>query len=84
MIRRMVERLTARIAAIGAIAIAVIMLLTVADVALRTLTDRSIEGVVEVAPLLLLSAVKSGETSGSPARAVATRERRTFHPCPRL
>lgn len=60
MIRRVVERLTAAIAALGAIAIAAIMVLTVADVVRRTLTDESIQGVVEVAPLLLLSAAALG------------------------
>lgn len=60
MIRRMVERLTAGIAALGAVAIAAIMVLTVADVVRRTLTDTSIQGVVEVAPLLLLSAAALG------------------------
>ena len=60
MIRRVVERLTAAIAALGAIAIAAIMVLTVADVVRRALTDKSIEGVVEVAPLLLLSAAALG------------------------
>lgn len=60
MIRRVVERLTAGIAALGAVAIAGIMLLTVADVVRRTLTDKSIQGVVEVAPLLLLAAASLG------------------------
>lgn len=60
MIRRVVERLTAGIAAVGAVAIAAIMVLTVADVVRRTLTDKSIQGVVEVAPLLLLSAAALG------------------------
>lgn len=60
MIRRVVERITAAIAALGAIAIAAIMVLTVADVVRRTLTDESIQGVVEVAPLLLLSAAALG------------------------
>lgn len=60
MIRRVVERVTAGIAALGALAIAVIMVLTVADVIRRTLTDRSIQGVVEIAPLLLLSAAALG------------------------
>lgn len=60
MIRRVVERLTAGIAALGAVAIAGIMVLTVADVVRRTLTDKSIQGVVEVAPLLLLSAAALG------------------------
>ncbi|MBD3916750.1 TRAP transporter small permease [Nocardioides hwasunensis] len=54
------ERLTAAVAAVGALAIAVIMVLTVADVLRRTLTDRSIQGVIEVAPLLLLSAAALG------------------------
>ncbi len=60
MIRHGVERLTAWLAALGAVAIAAIMALTVADVVRRTLTDRSIQGVVEVAPLLLLSAAALG------------------------
>lgn len=60
MIRGVVERLTAAIAALGAIAIAAIMVLTVADVVRRALTDKSIQGVVEVAPLLLLSAAALG------------------------
>lgn len=60
MIRNVVERLTAALAALGAVAIAAIMVLTVADVLRRTLTDRSIQGVVEVAPLLLLSAAALG------------------------
>jgi TRAP-type C4-dicarboxylate transport system permease small subunit len=60
MIRQVVERLTAAVAAIGALAIAAIMVLTVADVIRRTLTDRSIQGVIEVAPLLLLSAAALG------------------------
>lgn len=60
MIRRVVERLTAAVAAIGALAIAAIMALTVADVVRRALTDRSIQGVIEVAPLLLLAATALG------------------------
>lgn len=60
MVRRWVERFTAGVAALGAVAIAVIMMLTVADVVRRTLTDKSIQGVVEVAPLLLLSAAALG------------------------
>lgn len=60
MIRSVVERLTAAVAAIGALAIAAIMALTVADVVRRTLTDRSIQGVIEVAPLMLLSAAALG------------------------
>lgn len=60
MIRRLVERFTAGVAALGAVAIAAIMVLTVADVIRRTLTDKSIQGVVEVAPLLLLSAAALG------------------------
>jgi len=60
MIRSVVERLTAVVAAIGALAIAAIMALTVADVIRRMLTDRSIQGVIEVAPLLLLAASALG------------------------
>ena len=60
MIRSVVERLTAAIAALGALAIAAIMVLTVADVVRRMLTDRSIQGVIEVAPLLLLAASALG------------------------
>jgi len=60
MVRKVVERLTAGVAALGALAIAAIMALTVADVVRRTLTDKSIQGVVEVAPLLLLSAAALG------------------------
>lgn len=57
---RTVERLTAAVAALGAVAIAAIMVLTVADVGRRTLTGQSISGVVEVAPLLLLAATALG------------------------
>ncbi|GAA1164742.1 hypothetical protein GCM10009584_02040 [Ornithinimicrobium humiphilum] len=57
---RIIERFTGAVAALGAVAITAIMLLTVADVARRTLTGQSITGVVEVAPLLLLSATCLG------------------------
>lgn len=57
---RFVERLTGAVAALGAVAIAAIMLLTVADVARRTFVGHSITGVVEVAPLLLLAATCLG------------------------
>lgn len=60
MIRLVVERLTAALAALGAVALAVMMMMTVADVVHRATTDRSIQGVVEVAPLLLLSAAALG------------------------
>jgi len=59
-IRNVIERVTAVLAALGAVAIAIIMVLTVTDVIRRTLTDQAIQGVVEAAPLLLLSATALG------------------------
>lgn len=55
-----IQRLTGALSAVGAIAIAAIMVLTVADVARRSLTGQSITGVVEAAPLLLLAATALG------------------------
>ena len=60
MIRQALGRLTAALAALGAVAIAAIMVLTVVDVTRRATTDQSIQGVVEVAPLLLLAATALG------------------------
>lgn len=59
-IRKTIEMVTAGLAALGAVAIAVIMALTVTDVIRRTLTDKAIQGVIEAAPLLLLAATALG------------------------
>ena len=60
MTRRVLDGLSGAAAALGAVAVGAIMVLTVADVIRRSLTDRSIQGVVEVAPLLLLAATALG------------------------
>jgi TRAP-type C4-dicarboxylate transport system permease small subunit len=58
--RALLNKVTGALAAIGAVAVAAIMVLTVVDVTRRTLTDKAIEGVVESAPLLLLAAAALG------------------------
>src|SRR5690349_18914039 len=58
--RTIVRGLTAALAAVAAAALIILMLITVADVVRRALTDKSIEGAIEVAPLLLLGAVALG------------------------
>lgn len=60
MTRRVLDAVSSFVAALGAVAVGAIMVLTVADVIRRALTDRSIQGVVEVAPLLLLAATALG------------------------
>ena len=58
--RSIVRGLSGALAAIAAAALIILMLITVADVIRRALTDKSIEGAIEVAPLLLLGAVALG------------------------
>lgn len=58
--RTILRGLSGALAAIAAVALIILMLITVADVIRRALTDKSIEGAIEVAPLLLLGAVALG------------------------
>lgn len=58
--RTLVRGLSGALAAIAAVALIILMLITVADVVRRALTDKSIEGAIEVAPMLLLGAVALG------------------------
>lgn len=59
-VRTIVRGLSGALAAVAAIALIILMLITVADVVRRALTDKSIEGAIEIAPLLLLGAVAMG------------------------
>ena len=59
-VRTIVRGLSGALAAVAAVALIILMLITVADVVRRALTDKSIEGAIEVAPLLLLGAVALG------------------------
>lgn len=58
--RSLLDKTTGVLAAVGAVSVAAIMILTVVDVTRRMLTDKAIEGVVEGAPLLLLAAAALG------------------------
>lgn len=58
--RTIVRGLSGALAAIAAVALIILMLITVADVVRRAITDKSIEGAIEVAPMLLLGAVALG------------------------
>lgn len=58
--RALLNKVTGGLAAVGALSVAAIMVLTVFDVTRRTLTDKATEGVVEGAPLLLLAAAALG------------------------
>ena len=59
-VRSLVVTVTGVCAALAAVGILGIMLLTVADVARRELTGESIQGAVELMPLILLGAVVLG------------------------
>ncbi|MDO9407699.1 TRAP transporter small permease [Patulibacter sp.] len=59
-VRTLVRGLSGALAALAACALIILMAITVADVVRRAITDKSIEGAVEVAPLLLLGAVVLG------------------------
>lgn len=59
-VRTIVRGLSGLLAAIAAVALIILMLITVADVIRRAITDKSIEGAIEIAPLLLLGAVALG------------------------
>ncbi len=59
-VRTIVRGLSGVLAAVAAVALIILMLITVADVIRRALTDKSIEGAIEIAPLLLLGAVALG------------------------
>jgi len=72
LLRTVSERLSGFCGALAALLLIAIMAMTVADVVRRALTDKSIQGVIEVAPLLLLGAVALGlgqaETAGTHVR----------------
>ncbi len=59
-VRTIVRGLSRALAAVAAVALIILMLITVADVIRRAITDKSIEGAIEIAPLLLLGAVALG------------------------
>jgi len=59
-VRRAIHTLSATFAAVAAIGIVVLMGITVADVIRRALTDKSIQGGIELAPLILVGAVLLG------------------------
>lgn len=59
-LRRVVSGISGACAALGALALVCLMLLTCVDVVRRKLTGESIAGVIELAPLLLLAAVALG------------------------
>lgn len=59
-VRTIVRGFSGLLAAVAAIALIILMLITVADVIRRAITDKSIEGAIEIAPLLLLGAVALG------------------------
>lgn len=59
-VNRTVSAISGVLAAIGAVLLVFLMISIVADVTRRTLTDKSINGAIEIAPLILLSAVMLG------------------------
>jgi TRAP-type C4-dicarboxylate transport system permease small subunit len=71
-LRTVSERVSGFSGALAALLLIAIMVMTVADVVRRALTDKSIQGVIEVAPLFLLGAVALGfgqaETAGTHVR----------------
>jgi TRAP-type C4-dicarboxylate transport system permease small subunit len=72
LLRSFVTRVAGALGALAALGLLVLMLLTVADVVRRALTGQSINGVIEVSPLILLGAVAlglgQGEVSGTHVR----------------
>jgi TRAP-type C4-dicarboxylate transport system permease small subunit len=59
-VRSLVEAVTGACAALAAVGLLGLMLLTVVDVIRREVTGRSIQGAIELAPLILLGAVVLG------------------------
>lgn len=79
LLRSVSDRISGFCGALAAILLICIMLMTVADVIRRALTDKSIAGVIEVAPLFLLGAVALGmgqaETVGTHVRTSLVTDR---------
>jgi TRAP-type C4-dicarboxylate transport system permease small subunit len=77
--RTVIARLAGALGALAGLGVLLIMVLTVADVGRRALTDQSIAGVVEVTPLILLGAVVlglgQGEVSGTHVRTTLVTDR---------
>lgn len=78
-LRTVSERASGFCGALAALLLMAIMVMTVADVIRRALTDKSIEGVIEIAPLFLLGAVALGlaqaETAGTHVRTSLVTDR---------
>ncbi len=78
-LRLVSDRVSGFCGALAAVLLMAIMAMTVADVVRRALTDKSIEGVIEIAPLFLLGAVALGlaqaETAGTHVRTSLVTDR---------
>lgn len=79
LLRTVSDRISGFCGALAAVLLICIMVMTVADVIRRALTDKSIPGVIEIAPLFLLGAVALGlaqaETAGTHVRTSLVTDR---------
>lgn len=79
LLRSSVTRVAGALGALAALGLLALMLLTVADVVRRALTDQSINGVIEVSPIILLGAVVlglgQGEVTGTHVRTTLVTDR---------